>query len=144
MAKKTTKSTVTTTSKKTAKKTSKTAPKRATKKTAGKKARTAAKRTTKKVNSKTTKSPKRWSGRVTETSDAMTLEDGVFKKTPRAIALSIKKSAERSDRRKATPFRSAMSMLTFYENRAGKNLSASRKSKIDKAKHELRALYGKE
>jgi Protein of unknown function (DUF3175) len=85
----------------------------------------------------------RWSQKVTETSDAMTLEDGVFKKTPHAIALSLKRSAERSTRRKSSPFRSAMSMLTFYENRAGKNLSATRKAKIDKAKDELRALYDK-
>jgi hypothetical protein len=98
---------------------------------------------------KTTKSArkkpaqKRWSQKVTETSDAMTLEDGVFKKTPRAIALSLKRSAERSSRRKSSPFRSAMSMLTFYENRAGKNLSAARKMKIEKAKGELRALYGR-
>lgn len=88
-------------------------------------------------------SKKRWSQKVTETSDAMTLEDGVFKKTPRAIARSVKRSAERSTRRKSTPFRSAMSMLTFYENRAGKNLSATRKAKIEKAKDELRALYVK-
>jgi Protein of unknown function (DUF3175) len=87
---------------------------------------------------------KRWSQKVTETSDAMTLEDGVFKKTPRAIAASLKRSAERSSRRKSSPFRSAMSMLTFYENRAGKNLSATRKTKIDKAKKELRALYYKD
>lgn len=84
---------------------------------------------------------KRWSQKITETSDAMTLEDGVFKKTPRAIALSVKRSAERSTRRKSSPFRSAMSMLTFYENRAGKNLSATRKARIEKAKDELRALY---
>ena len=87
---------------------------------------------------------KRWSKKVTETSDAMTLKDGVFKQTPRAIALSIRRSAERSTRKKSTPFRSAMSMLTFYENRAGKNLSATRKAKIEKAKDELRALYGKD
>jgi len=87
---------------------------------------------------------KRWSQRVTETSDALTLEDGVFKKTPRAIALSLKRSADKSRRRKSSPFRSAMSMLTFYENRAGKNLSATRKTKIEKAKDELRTLYGRE
>lgn len=84
---------------------------------------------------------KRWSQKVTETSDAMTLEDGVFNKTPRAIALSLKRSAEASTRRKSSPFRSAMSMLTFYENRAGRNLSATRRVKIEKAKDELRALY---
>src|SRR4051812_2068539 len=87
---------------------------------------------------------KRWSQKVTETSDAMTLENGVFTKTPRAIALSLKRSADRSTRRKSSPFRSAMSMLTFYENRAGKNLSSARKTKIDKAKDELRALYHKD
>jgi hypothetical protein len=97
-----------------------------------------------KKTAKTKTTRKRWSQKVTETSDAMTLEDGVFKKTPRAIALSLKRSAERSTRRKSSPFRSAMSMLTFYENRAGKNLSATRKTKIEKAKDELRALYDRE
>jgi hypothetical protein len=94
-----------------------------------------------KKTAKTKSTGKRWSQKVTETSDAMTLEDGVFRKTPRAIALSLKRSAERSTRRKSSPFRSAMSMLTFYENRAGKNLSATRRAKIEKAKDELRALY---
>jgi hypothetical protein len=84
---------------------------------------------------------KKWSRKVTETSDAMTLDKGVFKKTPRAIALSLKRSAERSHRRKSTPFRSAMSMLTFYMNRGGKNLSAAQKKKLDKAKDELRDVY---
>lgn len=92
---------------------------------------------------KTKKKVRKWSQHVTETSDAMTLDDGVFKKTPRAMALSIKRSAEKSDRRKSNPFRSAMSMLSFYENRAGKNLSAARKKKIDQAKEELRTLYDK-
>jgi hypothetical protein len=87
--------------------------------------------------------PKRWSKKVTEHSDAMTLDEGVFKKTPRAIALSLKRSAERSRRRKTTPFRSAMSMLTFYINRGGKNLSATKKNKLNKAKDELRHLYDK-
>src|SRR3954462_2711536 len=90
---------------------------------------------------KTKSTKKRWSQNVTDTSDAMTLEDGVFRKTPRAIALSLKRSAERSTRRKSSPFRSAMSMLTFYENRAGKNLSATRKAKMEKAKDKLRGLY---
>lgn len=103
----------------------------------------AGKANTKKKSTKKKPTTKRWSQRVTETSDAMTLEDGVFRKTPRAIALSLKRSAERSKRRKSSPFRSAMSMLTFYENRAGKNLSATRRSKIEKAKGELRSLYGK-
>ena len=87
----------------------------------------------------------RWSQRVTETSDAMTLEEGVFKKgSPRAVAASLKRSAERSHRRKADPYRSAMSMLTFYLNRAGKGLPKTRKAKLEKAKDELRALYGRE
>jgi hypothetical protein len=85
----------------------------------------------------------RWSQHVTETSDAMTLEPGVFKHEPAAIARSLKRSAERSHRRKSSPFRSAMSMLTFYENRAGDTLSAARKRKIEAAKSELRKLYGK-
>jgi hypothetical protein len=89
------------------------------------------------------KASKRWSGKVTETSDALTLDKGVFKKSPRAIALSLKRSADRSRRRKSTPFRSAMSMLTFYANRGGKNLSATQKKKLDQAKDELRELYGK-
>jgi len=89
------------------------------------------------------KTTKRWSKKVTETSDAMTLDEGVFKKSPDAIALSLKRSAERSRRRKSTPFRSAMSMLTFYVNRGGKNLSAAQKKKLNQAKDKLRELYGK-
>lgn len=73
----------------------------------------------------------------------MTLDKGVFKKSPHAIAVSLKRSAERSRRRKSTPFRSAMSILTFYINRGGKNLSATQKKKLNQAKDELRELYGK-
>jgi hypothetical protein len=87
---------------------------------------------------------RRWSKRVTDTSDALTLDDGVFKRSPHAIALSLKRSAERSRRRKSSPYRSAMSMLTFYINRGGKNLPAARKKKLNQAKDELRALYRKE
>jgi len=88
---------------------------------------------------------RKWSQRVTETSDALTLEEGVFKKdSPRAIARSLKRSAEHSHRRKSEPFRSAMSMLVFYINRAGKGLSRTRKQKLEKAKDELRELYGKD
>lgn len=91
------------------------------------------------------KKTKRWSGRVTRESDALTLEQGVFTKgTPKAVAASLKRSAERSRRRKSDPYRSAMSMLTFFINRAGKGLSKARKRKLEKAKGELRALYGKE
>jgi hypothetical protein len=86
----------------------------------------------------------RWSQRVTETSDAMDLERGVFtKKSPRAIARSVKRSAEESTRRKSPPFRSAMSMLTFYLNRGGKNLPAAEKKILERAKDELRKLYGR-
>jgi hypothetical protein len=85
-----------------------------------------------------------WSKRVTEESNALDLEKGVFTRTPRQIALSLKRSAERSDRRKSSPFRSAMSMLTFYQNRAGTNLSKSQIKTLDAAKDELRKLYGRE
>lgn len=88
---------------------------------------------------------RRWSARVTERSDAMTLEDSVFKlRSPTAIAQSLKRSAERSHRRKAAPFRSAMSMLNFYINRAGKNLSASRLKTLERAKDKLREAFGRE
>lgn len=95
---------------------------------------------------KTTKrGGRRWSQRVTRESDALTLEKGVFtRRTPRAIAQSLKRSAEHSRRRKSSPYRSAMSMLTFYINRGGKGLSAARKKKLERAKDELRALYGKD
>jgi hypothetical protein len=84
-----------------------------------------------------------WSAKVTERSDALDLESSVFKRGPAAIARSLKRSAERSTRRKATPFRSAMSMLTFYQNRAGKNLPLSKQRVIAQAKVELRKLYGR-
>ena len=91
------------------------------------------------------KTRKRWSQRVTETSNALDLEQGVFSKgSPRAIALSLKRSAEHSRRRKSDPYRSAMSMLTFYINRAGKSLPKTRRAKLQAAKTELRKLYGKE
>ena len=87
---------------------------------------------------------KRWSQRVTEESNALDLEKDVFSQNdPRSIALSLKRSADQSHRRKSDPYRSAMSMLTFYINRAGKNLSQERKERLEKAKDELRALYGK-
>jgi uncharacterized protein DUF3175 len=89
-----------------------------------------------------TKKTRRWSQRVTDTSDALDLEGGVFSlNDPRAIARSLKRSAERSRRRKAEPFRSAMSMLNFYINRAGRKLSSARRVRLEKAKDELRRLY---
>lgn len=78
-----------------------------------------------------------------ERSDALDLEPAVFKKSPRAIALSLKRSAEKSKRRKSTPFRSAMSMLTFYVNRAGRTLGARDRQRLERAKDELRKLYGR-
>ena len=88
------------------------------------------------------KATERWSQHVMETSNALDLEQGVFQKdNPREIAESLKRSAERSTRRKSEPFRSAMSMLNFYVNRAGKNLSSEQKEKLDAAKDELREVY---
>src|SRR5881398_2514247 len=87
---------------------------------------------------------KRWSRRVTQTSNALDLEQRVLSKDdPRSIARSLKRSADRSKRRKSDPFRSAMSMLTFYINRAGKQLSKARRKRLEAAKEELRDLYGK-
>ena len=78
-------------------------------------------------------------------SDALDLEQGVFtKRSPRAVALSLKRSAERSRRRKSTPFRSAMSMLNFHINRAGRGLPAPRRKVLEEAKDELRKLYGRQ
>lgn len=85
--------------------------------------------------------PRRWSGKVTRTSNALDLEPGVFGRSPRGVALSLKRSAERSRRRKADPYRSALSMLTFYINRAGKNLPAKRRRALTQAKGELRKLF---
>lgn len=86
----------------------------------------------------------RWSQHVTETSDAMDLKPDVFTQTdPKAIARSVKSSAEHSDRRKSDPYRSAMSMITFYINRAGHNLTAAQHMRLETAKDELRALFGK-
>jgi hypothetical protein len=86
---------------------------------------------------------RRWSREVTENSYALDLDPGVFTLTPEQMALSLMRSAERSTRRRSSPFRSAMSMLTFYQNRAGRNLSAARKQAIQRAKDELRKLYGR-
>ena len=86
----------------------------------------------------------KWSAEVTEHSDALDLEAHVFEKDdPREIANSLKRSSEKSDRRRSEPYRSAMSMLTFYINRAGKNLPAERKKVLEQAKDELRDLDGR-
>src|SRR2546423_13716045 len=81
---------------------------------------------------------RRWSKHVTETSDALDLKGGVFKlRDPKKIAASLKRSAEQSKRRKANPYRSALSMLMFYVNRAGRRLPASRRKVLTRAKDEL-------
>ena len=87
---------------------------------------------------------KLWSQNVPKKSNALDLEPGIFTwKSPRKIALSLKRSAENSTRRKASPFQSAMSMLNFYINLAGDNLSATQKNVLEQAKQELRALFDK-
>jgi Protein of unknown function (DUF3175) len=90
------------------------------------------------------KTARRWSQRVTRESDALDLSKGVFTwRDPKRIAASLKRSAQRSRRRKADPFRSALSMLTFYLNRAGKNLPATRRRTLMRAKDELRRQFGR-
>lgn len=87
---------------------------------------------------------KKWSGKVTRTSNALDLKSGVFKsRDPVKIARSLKRSAERSKRRKGTPYQSAMSMLNFYINRGGKNLSDSKKKVLERAKDKLREQFHK-
>ncbi|MFC4261169.1 DUF3175 domain-containing protein [Marinobacter lacisalsi] len=91
-----------------------------------------------------TRGNERWSQQVTRSSHSLDLERGVFsQEDPRDIARSLKESAERSERRKADPYRSAMSMLTFYVNRAGSQLSDSQRQRLEQAKDELREIYGR-
>lgn len=91
------------------------------------------------------KTSSHWSREVTQESHALDLEKGVFTwKDPKRIAASLKKSADSSSQRKAEPFRSAMSMLVFYINRAGKNVDKTQLAILEQAKHELRTLYGRE
>src|ERR1700748_1741519 len=100
----------------------------------------AARKTAKKT-ARTSKTRK-WSGKVTRQSDALDLKKGVFTLSdPQKIAASLKRSAEHSQRRKPAPYRAAMSMLTFYINRGGKELSARRKRVLERAKSELRILF---
>lgn len=87
---------------------------------------------------------KYWSNRVTQTSNSLDLEEGVFTwSDPKKIAKSLKNSAEQSSRRKGTPYQSAMSMLNFYINRAGKNLDPKQKKILNQSKKELKNLFGK-
>ncbi|MGH8662756.1 MAG: DUF3175 domain-containing protein [Burkholderiales bacterium] len=88
---------------------------------------------------------RRWSATVMRSSNALDLEPGVFiKRSPRAVAQSLKRSAEHSKRRKSEPFRSALSMLVFHLNRGGKGLPQARRDVLERAKDELRKLYGRE
>jgi hypothetical protein len=97
------------------------------------------------VKHKATRKDKKWSAKVTETSDALDLKQEIFKsKDPGKVAESLKHSADESHRRKGSPFQSAMSMLNFYINRAGKNLTKTQKKPLESAKNKLRKLYGRE
>lgn len=96
------------------------------------------------MTARKTSTKRRWSQRVTETSNALDLDNRVFSlDSPRATARSLKRSADRSRRRKTDPFLSAMSMLTFYMNRAGRKISGPRRAKLNAAKGELRRKYGR-
>lgn len=120
-------------------------PKRATtRKSAHKSPHRAKIRSRTRSSARRNKPVRKWSGRVTATSDALDLKHDVFKqRSASAIARSLKRSAEHSHRRKSSPYRSAMSMLVFYINRAGKNLPASRRRILENAKDELRRAFGK-
>jgi len=112
----------------------------ATRKTASRKRKTPARKTSARRGS-----PRRWSQRVTRESDAMDLKKGVFKQTSaKKIAASLKRSAERSSRRKAGAYRSALSMLTFYINRAGRTLPKTERARLERAKVELKHQFGKD
>jgi hypothetical protein len=101
--------------------------------------------TRRKAPAKRKTSPKRWSQRVTQASDALDLKRGVFTlRDPKRIAASLKRSAERSSRRKAGAYRSALSMLTFYVNRAGKTLPKTQRERLQRAKVELKRQFGRE
>jgi hypothetical protein len=118
----------------------KTTRKAASKKTTARKAGAA-----RKTSAKKSSSPKRWSQRVTSQSDALDLKRGVFTLTdPKKIAASLKRSAEHSSRRKAGAYRSALSMLTFYINRAGKTLPKTQAARLQRAKTELKRQFGRE
>src|SRR3989442_5760854 len=110
--------------------------------TARKKTTTAHKKSSRKKSAKKKTAPKKWSHHVMETSDALDLQSGIFKsKDLKKIASSLKRSAEKSKRRKGTPYQSAMSMLNFYINRAGRNVGAKQKRVLERAKAELRKVF---
>ncbi|QQO15180.1 DUF3175 domain-containing protein [Bradyrhizobium diazoefficiens] len=124
-----------------------TARKAAARKAAGHKTarrKTGARRSTARKSTKRA-TPKRWSQRVTRQSDALDLKQGVFKLTSaKKIAASLKRSAEHSSRRKTGAYRSALSMLTFYINRAGKTLPTTQRTRLERAKVELKRAFGRE
>ncbi|WP_082905637.1 DUF3175 domain-containing protein [Bradyrhizobium centrolobii] len=114
-------------------------------KTARRNTKSRARRSTSARKSSKRAAPKRWSQRVTKESDALDLERGVFKQTsPKNIAASLKRSAEHSSRRKSGAYRSALSMLTFYINRAGKLLPKTQRTRLERAKVELKRAFGRE
>jgi hypothetical protein len=122
----------------------KTARRKTTRKTAKRSARRAAPAKKSKASTRS-RTPKRWSQRVTRESDALDLKRGVFKLTdPKKIAASLKRSAEHSSRRKTGAYRSALSMLTFYINRAGKTLPKTQRDRLQRAKTELKHQFGRE
>jgi Protein of unknown function (DUF3175) len=107
--------------------------------------RTRTRKSTSRTSTSKRAAPKRWSRRVTKESDALDLDRGVFKLTSASrIAASLKGSAERSKRRKAGAYRSALSMLTFYINRAGKTLPKTQRERLERAKTELKRQFGRE
>ena len=113
-------------------------------KSAAKSSRRSQRKTARRKSAQSASRGRRWSARVTRESNALDLDRGVFtKRDPKQIAASLKRSAERSRRRKADPYRSALSMLTFYINRAGKNLPAGRRKTLERAKGELRKQFGR-
>jgi Protein of unknown function (DUF3175) len=113
--------------------------------TTRKTARKTTRKTTRTVRATKKASPKRWSQRVTLESDALDLKRGVFKQTSaKKIAASLKRSAEQSSRRKAGAYRSALSMLTFYINRAGKTLPKTQRARLERAKIELKHQFGRD
>ncbi|MBU6456152.1 MAG: DUF3175 domain-containing protein [Bradyrhizobium sp.] len=106
---------------------------------------TVKKSSTAKKSSAKSGTPKRWSQRVTRESDALDLKRGVFKLAdPKKIAASLKRSAEHSSRRKSSAYRSALSMLTFYINRAGKTLPKTQRDRLQRAKTELKHQFGRD
>ena len=106
-------------------------------------AKTATRRSARRAPARRT-AARRWSQQVTRESDALDLDRGVFSlRDPKRIAASLKRSAERSRRRKSSPYRSALSMLIFYINRAGKKLPATRRRTLERAKVELRKQFGR-